>query len=150
MTWPDGLDCTGYRLPTEAEWEHAARAGGAAATAGGELNELDCEGPDLALDAVGWYCGNAADTPHEVGEKDPNAWGLYDVHGGIAEWVWDRRGDYAGDATDPTGPAEGDLRVVRGGSWRATAQECRAASRRAPAPAHAAAAVGVRLVRGGG
>jgi len=150
VTWPAGLDCAGYRLPTEAEWEHAARAGSVAATAAGELTELVCEGPDPALDAVAWYCGNAEGTPHEVGGKAPNAWGLFDVHGGVWEWVWDRYGDYAGDATDPTGPAEGVERVVRGGAWGSPSQACRSAARGLLAPTEARDDVGVRLVRSGG
>ena len=129
VSWPRGLDCRGYRLPTEAEWEYAARAGTATAFHTRELTEIGC-GHDPALDRAGWYCGNSAGHPHPVAQKEPNAWGLCDVHGNVWEWVWDGyRDDYeALPASDPRQDS-GDSRVIRGGSWLNVAENCRAAYR---------------------
>ena len=113
--------CVGYRLPTEAEWEYAARAGTTTAYHAGD-------GED-ALGRAGWYIENPGGTTHPVGGKEANAWGLFDVHGNVWEWVWDRYGSYEGDATDPIGPRSGAYRVARGGSWGNTARNCRAAAR---------------------
>jgi len=141
--WPGALDCAGYRLPTEAEWEHAARAGtdgmfydcAAGACDAGNLETCDASNPDL--DEVAVYCANAPGGTAPVGSKaHPNAWGLHDPLGNVWEWVWDRfADDYGGHrgmadaAPDPVGPPDGDLRVVRGGSWRAEARYCRAGNR---------------------
>jgi formylglycine-generating enzyme required for sulfatase activity len=131
-----GLDCTGYRLPTEAEWEYAARAGAMTALHTGDIVNADCVPVDPNADAAGWYCGNAGGTPHPVGEKQPNAWGLYDMHGNVWEWVQDWYAAYpAGAVVDPAGPASGELRVFRGGGWRFGAQDARSAFRRESSPA---------------
>jgi formylglycine-generating enzyme required for sulfatase activity len=112
-----GLDCTGYRLPTEAEWEYAARAG----TTGASYQIL--ENPEwilenvAILDSIAWYSGNSGETPHVVRQKQPNAWGLYDMLGNMWEWTADRYGPYPGPVTDPLGSATGSYRVRRGGSW---------------------------------
>jgi formylglycine-generating enzyme required for sulfatase activity len=117
-----------YRLPTEAEWEYAARAGTATAFHTGDMKEPDC-GLDESLDSAGWYCGNA-DKTQPVGKKKPNAWGLYDMNGNVWEWVQDWYGDYPHDAvTDPKGPLSGLGRVFRGGGWNRQAKFCRAATR---------------------
>jgi formylglycine-generating enzyme required for sulfatase activity len=124
-----GLGCLGYRLPTEAEWEYAARAGTQTAYYTGVNTQTRCNN-DPNLNLAGWYCGNAADTTHPVGQKQVNAWGLYDMHGNVWEWVQDWYAAYpAGAAVDPVGPAARDARVFRGGSWFDYAQYARAAFR---------------------
>ena len=112
--WPDGTwasirflkPCNGYRLPTEAEWEYAARAGTTTAYAGAS-----------SINAVAWYRANSDSKPHPVGQKKANAWGLYDMLGNVDEWTWDWYGPYSSNATDPTGPRSGNQRVTRGGTW---------------------------------
>ncbi len=145
VAWDRGAD--GWRLPTEAEWEWLCRAGATSSLAGGELTEPRC-GLDPVLDGLGWYCGNAGAGTHPVGQKGANAFGLRDVHGNVQEWCWDWYAPYpAGPALDPAGPAEGDRRVVRGGSWYYFARTCRAAARAAWYPASADDVVGLRPVR---
>lgn len=130
----------GYRLPTEAEWEYSARAGSTAAY---------CYGDDeQALQHYAWYRANAGGTTHPVGKLRPNAWGLYDMHGNVWEWVQDWYATYAsGTAVDPTGPATGAHRVDRGGSWYDGARLCRSANRRAGAPGIRFDNLGLRLLR---
>ena len=101
------LDAPGFRLPTEAEWEIAARAG---------KDHLYAGSADV--DAVAWYWGNTGGLTQPVGRKKPNDVGLYDMSGNVAEWVWDLYGPYPADpeVTDPTGADEGEIRVCRGGS----------------------------------
>lgn len=126
-----------YRLPTEAEWEYACRAGNPAECAG-ELKEL------------GWFKENADNRPHRVGLKNPNAFGLYDMHGNIWEWCADWYGSNyyeKSPALDPPGPSTGSFRINRGGSWMSVAIQCRAGFRGMNAPGTQLDYLGFRLVR---
>jgi formylglycine-generating enzyme required for sulfatase activity len=130
-----GLSCTGYRLPTEAEWEYAARAGTTGALYGSP-NE------------IAWYSENSGDRTHQVGRKQPNGWGLYDMIGNVWEWTWDWYEAYgSGSVTDPMGPAKGSSRVYRGCSWFGGARICRAAARKTGWPAYLYSYVGFRPAR---
>ena len=136
-----------YRLPTEAEWEYAARAGSTTAFANGGISELK-GGYDANLDAMGWYFGNSNKKMHPVAQKQPNAWGLYDMHGNVWEWCQDWYGVYpSGAVTDPTGPSSGSRRVYRGGSWNFYAKDCRSASRYRWVPSLRLSYLGFRLLR---
>lgn len=145
--WPAGLACPGYRLPTEAEWEYAARAGTNTAFYTGPIEDPACTPVDPNLDKCGWYCGNSNSTTHSVGLKAPNAWGLYDMLGNVEEAVWDFYAPYAGDAIDPVGPASGDNKVVRGGTLDIPAHFSRAAYREYGLPECSDKTVGFRLAR---
>lgn len=129
-----------FRLPTEAEWEYAARAGSSSLYACGESE--DC------LAAGSWYLPNAADTTHPVASRGANPWGLYDMFGNVSEWVADRYAAYADPAvTDPTGAASGDYRVQRGGSYGNYADGLRSARRSYGDPGGSDRVLGFRLVR---
>ena len=111
-----------YRLPTEAEWEYACRAG--------TTTNFGFGDDDSNLDDYAWFRENSAEKTHPVGGKKPNAWGLYGMHGNVGEWCQDWKEDYPeGAVTDPMGPASGQYRVIRGGSWVNTADYCRSATR---------------------
>jgi formylglycine-generating enzyme required for sulfatase activity len=130
-----------YRLPTEAEWEYAARAGRATRFSYGDDPNY------TELGKCAWSSANSAGATHPVGQKHPNAWGLYDTHGNVAEWCADWYGTYAGgSAIDPTGPDSGSLRVIRGGHWDSTAADCRAANRVSLDPEATPPYVGFRVV----
>ncbi|MCK5805976.1 MAG: formylglycine-generating enzyme family protein, partial [Lentisphaeria bacterium] len=143
-------DCPGYRLPTEAEWEYAARAGTITATYNGDLDDahLVCEQPNDVLDPIAWFCGNSGSTTHAVGTRAPNDWDLYDMLGNVWEWCHDWHGSYpAESATDPWGVTTGYSRVTRGGSWNFGARFARAASRSGGGPDDRGSNLGFRLVR---
>jgi formylglycine-generating enzyme required for sulfatase activity len=116
-----------FRLPTEAEWEYAARSGGKPEKYAGGDN----------LDKLGWYSGNSNGTTQPVGQKLANGLGIYDMSGNVWEWCQDwYDGEYYKNSPDknPRGPATGAFRVVRGGSWNGVARYCRSAYRRGPRP----------------
>ena len=124
-----------YRLPTEAEWEYAARAG----TTGPRYGETD---------EIAWYAGNSGGRTHPVGRKRPNAWGLHDMLGNVWEWTADWYGPYpSGAASDPRGPASGSFRVRRGGGWYSDAGRCRSADRNGFEPSYRDFNLGFRLAR---
>jgi formylglycine-generating enzyme required for sulfatase activity len=129
-----GLSCRGFRLPTEAEWEYAARAG----TTGERY------GP---LDAIAWHSGNSGGRTQPVRGKQANAWGLYDMIGNVWEWTHDWYDAYGGAATDPLGPGTGSRRVLRGGGWGFDAALCRAAVRDNGGPGYRRGLLGFRPAR---
>ncbi len=130
-----------YRLPTEAEWEYACRSGG--------IGRRYCYGnDDRVLGEYAWFEANSGTETPLVGKKKPNAWGLYDMHGNVHEWVEDWYGDYPeGSVTDPTGPSSGTARVYRGGSWRNSARRLRCARRGFALQAYRSGRIGFRLAR---
>ena len=161
----------GWRLPTEAEWEYACRAGATAATyAGPIVIEGACNAP--VLHGIAWYSGNsgvnydleeAEDSSgwpekqfehtqagtRSVKTKAPNTWGLYDTLGNVYEWCEDRFGDYPAErVVDPHGPSEGSFRVIRGGSWSSDARGVRAAFRNHRDPSDRWISLGFRFARG--
>jgi formylglycine-generating enzyme required for sulfatase activity len=128
--------CEGYRLPTEAEWEGAARCG----------EDFFWAGADNP-DDVAWYSGNSGSGPHPVGLKRGNACGLFDMTGNAWEWTSDWYSDYAGPVTDPTGGASGTLRVQRGGSWDGAARYVYVWTRSGGQPTDRFETMGLRLAR---
>ncbi len=145
--WVDGLSCPGYRLPTEAEWEYAARSGTTTAFYSGPITNVECSPVDPNLDKVGWYCANSNSTTHSVATKQPSPWGLYDMLGNVWEFVWDWYGPYSGNVTDPLGPVSAGDRVGRGGSFAEAAKYHRTAYREYDHPDVRYNFLGVRLVR---
>ena len=132
----------GFDLPTEAEWEYAARAGSDTRWFFGDSQE--------DLGDYAWYEGNSGDRPHPVGQKLPNAWGLHDVHGNVWEWVSDMYGSYTRVAqVDPTGPPVNPVarRLVRGGAYDEPPRMLRSACRGGTGPVFRRRDVGFRCVR---
>jgi hypothetical protein len=130
-----------YRLPTEAEWEYACRAGSETAYSFGD--------DEMQLGDYAWYFRNSDRKAHPVGEKKPNAWGLYDMHGNVEEWCgdWYDKDYYANSpTTDPTGPVTGEYRVRRGGSWDSGTLRCESPVRSHWEPSATTDTVGFRIV----
>ena len=143
---PDGdprvtmdISRNGYRLPTEAEWEYAARGGS-------HDSGLIYSGSNVS-DEVAWHMGNSGNISHAVGLKQPNELGLYDMSGNVFQWVWDAADDLPLKAqTNPTGPATGWERIVRGGGWSVDESECQVSRRNSSFP-NGSVDVGFRVAR---
>jgi formylglycine-generating enzyme required for sulfatase activity len=149
VSWDDGLmffkrlnEKVGggkFQFPTEAQWEYACRAG---------TTTRFCFGDDEAgLADYGWFNTNSAGKTHPVGEKKPNAWGLYDMHGNVWQWCadWNDATYYAHSPTDdPTGPASGTLRISHGGCWFSGASAARSANHGRIEPEHRGSHIGIR------
>ncbi|MDC7225206.1 MAG: SUMF1/EgtB/PvdO family nonheme iron enzyme [Spirochaetales bacterium] len=130
----------GYRLPTEAEWEYAARGGR-------KSNGSKYSGSNNISD-VAWYNRNSGNTTHPVGRKAPNELGIYDMSGNVWEWCWDRYGAYSSESqNNPTGPSEGSYRENRGGAWITSSSDCRLAYRPYVTPIARNYEIGFRPVR---
>ena len=145
-------DCKGYRLPTEAEWEYAYRAGVDAPFPDKAVKPPttdDCLSHTAVADHLGWFCTNARGMVHLSGRKNANGWGFYDMAGNVLEWVADRYlvNSSAAAWTDPLAIPLGDERVIRGGSWRTGAYRGRAAWRKSAAAAEAQDSIGFRVCR---
>ncbi len=159
ITWVCGINhpasAAGFRLPTEAEWEYACRAGSGNAYANNidilELQEDHCISPDL--DTICWYDLGSGGWSQEVGQLVENTWGLFDMHGNVREWVNDwMRPNYYNEgppAEDPPGPLFGTERIIRGGYFFSPAKDCRSAARSAANPSNAAYDTGFRVVLSG-
>jgi formylglycine-generating enzyme required for sulfatase activity len=135
-------DTRTYRLPTEAEWEYAARAGS---------RYTYCFGTEIGrLKEFAWFQANSGGTTHSVGQLAPNDWGIYDMHGNVHEWCadWYGREFYAqSPLLHPAGPSKGVARVLRGGDWGSDAWYCRCAIRSLSSPQRRSPRVGFRLVK---
>ncbi len=132
VDWIEG--CDGFRLPTEAEWEYAALAGGSSHFMAGDPKSWDCADDPVSA-PFSWYCGNSGGTSKPVGTKQPNSWGLYDVHGNVSEWVWDGYERYSPrSVSDPRGDSLAGKRVTRGGSYAASIHGCSVRYRRKKQP----------------
>ena len=157
VTW--NLAADGYRLPTEAEWEYACRAGTTGpfnldhSISADEANyyghyPYEIEGNYFNQGALDVKPGVYRGEPITSASFAPNAWGLYDMHGNVAEWVWDYYGAYGADSSqDPTGPETGSLRVNRGGGWNDFAKNMRSAYRASLTPTSSSPSVGFRVAR---
>ncbi|MDF2936268.1 MAG: hypothetical protein K0Q90_1641 [Paenibacillaceae bacterium] len=129
-----------FALPTEAQWEYAARAGTTTPWSFGESGEL--------AEDFGWFAANSGGMTHPAGEKKPNPWGLYDMYGNVQEWIsdWYMNPYPKGEAVDPEGPPSGDARVLRGGAWGDYPAHIRSSSRNCMGPTDKHEGAGLRLV----
>ncbi len=147
ITWNDSqlfiqklntLTGLNFRLPTEAEWEYAAR--------GGNKSQGFKYAGSNKINEVAWYSGNSANSTHDVGQKAPNELGLYDMSGNVYEWCQDWKGRYTRTPqANPTGPEEGTYRVNRGGRWCGSARACRTSDRSMSDPDYHFYHIGLRL-----
>jgi len=164
-TWDK--NCNGYRLPTESEWEYAARAETKTATYNGDIEHEVWTPLDTTLNDICWYGGNSEARfeggidyserlgydvpprgPQPVGSREPNLWNIYDMIGNAWEWTWDFKAEYPKYfAVDPSGPETGTIRVWRGGGWSVRARYCRAARRSMNKGEHCYNDLGMRVVR---
>jgi formylglycine-generating enzyme required for sulfatase activity len=141
------FEADGYRLPTEAEWEYACRAG--------TTTPYSCGADPRKLGAYAWFADNSAQKTHPVGRKKPNPWGLFDLHGNVAEWcndIYDPNYYRGSPTANPRGPSDGNQYVLRGGSWKSTAEALTSSSRLGENPGFSDAclardAIGFRCVR---
>jgi formylglycine-generating enzyme required for sulfatase activity len=133
-------EANGYRLPTEAEWEYAAR--------GGKQSKGYKYSGSNDLKQVGWYYSNAGNQTQNVGSKAANELGIHDMSGNVGEWCWDRYDGYPdASQTNPTGASSGSSRVLRGGSWHNLGYYCRVANRNFDDPVNSSISFGVRVAR---
>jgi formylglycine-generating enzyme required for sulfatase activity len=138
VTW--NREANGYRLPTEAEWEYAARGGSGAA--------YRIYAGSNSVDSVGWWGSNSGNKTHPAGTKGANSLGIHDMSGNVYEWCWDWYASYGiSSQTDPRGASSGSARVARGGSWDSLGPYLRSASRDSTAPSRRGSNLGFRLVR---
>jgi formylglycine-generating enzyme required for sulfatase activity len=148
----NGIKCdftaNGYRLPSEAEWEYACRAGTTTATAFGKSLSSKQANFDGTFPYNGAAKGLSVGKTRAVGSYAPNAWGLFDMHGNVHEWCWDWYGNYgAADSKNPSGASSGENRVFRGGGWRLDGSELRSAYRDSGKPGFSSRYLGFRVVR---
>lgn len=130
-----------YRIPSEAEWEYACRAG--------TTNRYSFGDATAEADQYAWTAENSESTPHPIGQKRPNPWGLHDMHGNVWEWTRDWFAEYpAADLKDPRGPAQGKFKVFKGGGWNNDVEFARSANRFMMSPSNGIHFVGFRLALG--